>query len=373
MVKHILQDRINFYLDSDKECRWKYVGLISESSEFFPSGKPSDLRVALGACSVCGKNPIVNNYILKYEGKEKPYVYASVGSECIEYLGEEEYLKIKADQKKLKEMRDGENAKVFGKFLSDFLADHKELWNMKWSYFGKEKNLGGSVKFLSEKCMEGKPMHEKTFGKEVKKALKDAGLELPDLRDMKKYLAEVDTMDKHPGNAEKQEIKMVPDGYEFVDYYGISPITGKRDIVYVTLKNLRTGEEEFSDVIPEWNPVIEVVNAVEYNQQTESHDPIDVMHVHLQKFIQSHRKITKKESVSDPVLMALKLLAGKDTDFASEKNNIGFNGRDTEFGHSLASNDHLSEKQREWGKRILRKYHRQIPKELWEQIYGDEQ
>ena len=173
------------------------------------------------------------------------------------------------------------------------------------------------------------------------------------------------------GSKESEVVKMVPDGYDLVQYYGISPITGKREAVYETLKNLKTGEEDFPDVIPEWDPVIEVVNAVDWDRETESYQPIDVVHVHLQKFVHQHRKEVKKET-TDPVLKALQILAGNDPDFAGVRNNIGFNGRDTDFGHSLASQGHLSPKQREYGKKILMKYHRQIPKELWEEIYGDE-
>ena len=174
------------------------------------------------------------------------------------------------------------------------------------------------------------------------------------------------------GSKESEVVKMVPDGYDLIPYYGISPITGKREAVYETLKNLKSGEEDFPDVIPEWDPVIEVVNAVDWDRETESYQPIDVIHVHLQKFVHQHRKEVKKETTYDPILKALQILAGNDPDFAGVRNNIGFNGRDTDFGHSLASQEHLSPKQREYGKKILMKYHRQIPKELWEEIYGDE-
>ena len=71
------------------------------------------------------------------------------------------------------------------------------------------------------------------------------------------------------------------------------------------------------------------------------------------------------------LLKALKLLAGDDPDFAATRNNVGFNKMDADFGHSLAANNHLSDKQREYGKRLLRKYHRQIPSDLWIEIFGD--
>ena len=178
--------------------------------------------------------------------------------------------------------------------------------------------------------------------------------------------------DKEPETEE--EVKMVPDGYKLISYYGISPVTGQRDIMYETLKNLKTGEEEYPEVIPEWNPVIEVISAVDWDSNTETYQPIDVIYVHLQKFIARHRKEKDDANCNDtdPVLKALQILAGNDPDFAGVRNNIGFNGRDTEFGHSLASQAHLSPKQREYGKKLLRKYHRQIPKDLWNEIYGGE-
>ena len=59
----ILKRRINFYLDSDNVCRWKYVGV-----EYLPAESPIRKRgkVVLGVCEVCGKTPIYNNFILKY-------------------------------------------------------------------------------------------------------------------------------------------------------------------------------------------------------------------------------------------------------------------------------------------------------------------
>ena len=251
-------------------------------------------------------------------------------------------------------------------------------------------------------------MHEKTFGKEVRKALKENGIDLPSIRQMKDMKAMADEPSPEDFKADieaekraesayerfyemrsgilndrslylgaeepekpEEEVKMVPDGYELVSYYGISPITGKRDIMYETLRNLKTGEEEYPDVIPEWDPDIEVVNAVDWNREAEAYEPIDVGHVHLQKFIADHKKVVKKEEDIDPVLKALKLLAGDDPDFAATRNNVGFNKMDADFGHSLASNNHLSDRQREYGKKLLRKYHRQIPSDLWVEIFGD--
>lgn len=392
MNRNIMSDRIAFYLDADGNSHWKYVGMIDESegTEFFED-RPSDLNVELRTCKVCGKNPIRYNFILQntVPNPEEGWKYVSVGSECIQFLGREDMLRIKRDQKILKEKHDSENAKVFSSYIRNyFLPEHPEVWNMEWEYFDHKKNIGGSLKFISEKCMTGEPMHEKTFGKELRKVLKQNGLELPNLREMKEIItipsyedfkaddqaiarAEngyekfyesrsgvmndsgfgLSLSDSEPKN-ENKEIKMVPEGYELVDYYGISPFTGKREILYMTLRNIKTLEEEFPTVVSEWDPIIEVV------------DKGNIIHMHLQKFIKSKKQ--------DPILKALQILAGNDPDFAGVRNNIGFNGRDTEFGHSLASQSHLSPKQKEYGKKLLRKYHRQIPKDLWDEIFGDE-
>ena len=409
--KDILSERIAFYLDADGRCHWKYLGMIddSEGTDFFEE-RPSDLDVELGTCRVCGKNPIRYNFILKntVTEPEANWKYVSVGSECIQFLSKEDFLRIKRDQKRLKAEHDRINAMVFGEYLRDHVVGNQSLWNVRWIYLGQPKNLGGSVKFLMNYCLSGTPMHEKTFGKEVRKALKENGIDLPSIRQMKDMKAMADEPSPEDFKADieaekraesayerfyemrsgilndrslylgaeepeklEEEVKMVPDGYELVSYYGISPITGKRDIMYETLKNLETGEEEYPDVIPEWDPDIEVVNAVDWNREAEAYEPIDVGHVHLQKFIAEHKKIVKKEEDIDPVLKALKLLAGDDPDFAATRNNVGFNKMDADFGHSLASNNHLSDRQREYGKKLLRKYHRQIPSDLWIEIFGD--
>ncbi|MGC8654367.1 MAG: SNF2-related protein [Candidatus Kryptoniota bacterium] len=76
------------------------------------------------------------------------------------------------------------------------------------------------------------------------------------------------------------------------------------------------------------------------------------------------------EEIAQPVLTVLKMLAELDTDMARARNGVGFNQTDTSFGHRLAELTSLSEKQYEIAKRIIKKYHRQIPEELYAQIYG---
>jgi SWI/SNF-related matrix-associated actin-dependent regulator 1 of chromatin subfamily A len=72
---------------------------------------------------------------------------------------------------------------------------------------------------------------------------------------------------------------------------------------------------------------------------------------------------------AEPVLKALQIIASSDEDHATAENGMGFNKLDTSIGHSFAEKTHLTTKQYEIAKKILKKYHRQIPEELMEVIY----
>jgi len=61
----------------------------------------------------------------------------------------------------------------------------------------------------------------------------------------------------------------------------------------------------------------------------------------------------------------LRILAGI-CDGAFSRDEVGFNGVDTTFGHSLAAQGSLSPKQAFFGQKIIRKYHRQLPAALLE-------
>jgi hypothetical protein len=47
---------------------------------------------------------------------------------------------------------------------------------------------------------------------------------------------------------------------------------------------------------------------------------------------------------------------------------VGFNGADTGFGHSLAEMTSLTPRQASAGKRMIRKYHRQLPDDIIETL-----
>jgi len=62
----------------------------------------------------------------------------------------------------------------------------------------------------------------------------------------------------------------------------------------------------------------------------------------------------------DIILQALQYLAGNDSDYAAERNGVGFNAFDGVIGHDLASRDSLSPKQAELALKILKKYKGQL-------------
>ncbi len=91
---------------------------------------------------------------------------------------------------------------------------------------------------------------------------------------------------------------------------------------------------------------------------------------------EEYEVITKEGNISKvkvPLLLeALREITNSDQDMAVEKNGVGFNKTDTEFGHILAGLNTLTEKQAQIAYRMLRKYKRQISETLYNSIYGGE-
>lgn len=443
----IASERQDFYLESDGTCKWNYMGVVdwNEISEpvtnYVPSGESEELNfIVLGQCDVCGKNPLRYNYILKYTGQEKlaqiadftsaTSPYSIVGSECIESLSHVDMLKVQKDRKKLQEKKSKGNAIALGIYLRDvFNSQHQEMWKMSWKYYGNVKNLGGSVKYLWTKCLEGVPMQEKEFGKELKQALKQAGLEIPDMREIKKIInwnpnlglskeeregktpdtdgpsyedyrkdeesiaRSESAFERHaeiasgslndPGlylganDPEPESVLVVPEGMTLKDYYGISPITGKREVLYVSLVNAKTGKEIMplkESCMDGWDPVIEVPEAVDWDPYAESYGPAGVMYIHLRKWIALNRMMKPEEAKKNevnPLVRALRAIAGDDQDYASADNGIGFSGFDTEFGHSLCKRDFLTEKQLPYARKMVWKYRKQLQEHfpaIWKEV-----
>ena len=66
------------------------------------------------------------------------------------------------------------------------------------------------------------------------------------------------------------------------------------------------------------------------------------------------------ENQRQAILEGLRILAGLDPDRAGIRNDEGFNGLDSAFGHSLAQQQRLTDRQATVARRMLRKYHRQL-------------
>lgn len=69
------------------------------------------------------------------------------------------------------------------------------------------------------------------------------------------------------------------------------------------------------------------------------------------------------------VHQVLRLLTGMDADHATVRNDIGFNGGDTNFGHALAANETLTDRQAAAAMKMVRKYKRQYSPSLYQAMY----
>lgn len=72
----------------------------------------------------------------------------------------------------------------------------------------------------------------------------------------------------------------------------------------------------------------------------------------------------------DAIHKALRIVADMDSDHALYRNGVGFNGRDTMFGCELAARDRLTPRQAAAAHKLIRKYKRQYPVEIFQAIYG---
>jgi SNF2 family DNA or RNA helicase len=105
----------------------------------------------------------------------------------------------------------------------------------------------------------------------------------------------------------------------------------------------------------------------------ENDEPV-VVDMNVEMVTLSNRELAKSvldisEAQIDAIHHSLKILAGV-CDFAQSRDDCGFNGCDTIIGHSLAGQSGLSAKQAVLGKKILKKYHRQIPSSIYGVIFN---
>jgi len=86
--------------------------------------------------------------------------------------------------------------------------------------------------------------------------------------------------------------------------------------------------------------------------------------------------VEKVEPLPEPVVEALRVaisgLVAADSDHARFENGVGFNGSDSEFGHSLAESASWSPKQQRAAFKMLRKYKRQIDDAVYNTAYMGE-
>lgn len=100
----------------------------------------------------------------------------------------------------------------------------------------------------------------------------------------------------------------------------------------------------------------------------EASEPITSINIDLPtKAEMAKEALTVDARLHDAVLEGMQRLA-KVCDYAASKDDHGFNGCDAPIGHSLASRSQLTPKQVVVGRRILIKYHRQLPDHINEII-----
>lgn len=75
-------------------------------------------------------------------------------------------------------------------------------------------------------------------------------------------------------------------------------------------------------------------------------------------------------TVVHAVHQCLRTLAALDTDRAMELNGIGFNKIDSKIGADLAFRETLTPRQAVLGKKIIKKYHRQLPAHLYDAVFA---
>ena len=129
------------------------------------------------------------------------------------------------------------------------------------------------------------------------------------------------------------------------------------------------------------NKILEKINIIEaVVDSSKVHKPYDISDF-MNDFRESEeienskpellREYVSAEEAS-PIIRVLKLLSSYDGDYAMNKNGVGFNRTDTGFGHSIANLDRLTPRQYAAAKRLLKKYHKQIPPEDYNLIYGED-
>lgn len=106
--------------------------------------------------------------------------------------------------------------------------------------------------------------------------------------------------------------------------------------------------------------------------QLEAEEPI-VVDTKVEVVTLSNKELERAQGMPDSQISAihsaLRFLAGV-CDGANARDESGFNGCDTMIGHALAGSNYLTAKQALLGKKVLKKYHRQISGDVYNAIFN---
>lgn len=106
--------------------------------------------------------------------------------------------------------------------------------------------------------------------------------------------------------------------------------------------------------------------------QLEAEEPV-VVETTVEVITLSNKELDLAHNIPESQILAihtaLRILAGV-CDFASTRDDVGFNGCDTIIGHALAGCNYLTAKQALLGRKVLKKYHRQVPGDVYNAIFN---
>jgi SWI/SNF-related matrix-associated actin-dependent regulator 1 of chromatin subfamily A len=142
---------------------------------------------------------------------------------------------------------------------------------------------------------------------------------------------------------------------------------GQTDTVNVYHLVLRDSiDVKMAKTIVEKQEIIEsALNTIQVRERVTS---VATRSLTRERIIEEAHNVTPEVKVA--IHKALRILAGKDLDHCSVENGMGYNKVDSAIGHSLAERIELSAKQAVLGKRIVKKYSRQLPIELYSSIFS---
>jgi SWI/SNF-related matrix-associated actin-dependent regulator 1 of chromatin subfamily A len=124
-------------------------------------------------------------------------------------------------------------------------------------------------------------------------------------------------------------------------------------------------------VIGKMNDIDKVLDRMTHDAaMAEPQAPVKTVTITKEEIAKQAKDITPEQIGA--VHTCLKILAGLDQDYAAQRNGVGYSGADSMIGHSLASSKQLSPKQSVLGAKVIAKYHKQLPPDLYKKATGKE-